>query len=384
MSVHIDSEFEGGNIEVVDARDPERIRLRVRPDGGTSYLQWFYFRVCGAKGVQCRMTLENAADAYVGGWEGYRVVASIDRQTWFRVDTILDDEGLVITHTPKTASTWFAYFAPYSLERHHDLVARALAAGADLEVVGASVDGRNIDVLTLGAPSSSLSLWIIGRQHPGEAMASWWMEGFIDRLIDCSDLSVRDLLQRASLRIVPMMNPDGVARGRLRTNAAGVDLNRAWANPDPIRAPEVQAVRRRMIETIPDLCLDVHGSEDVRHVFIVPPEGVRGQSGAIAELTGKFKQALLGANDDFQTAEGFPPVAPEEADLSICGNWLAETLGVLAVTLEMPFADTTHSPDPLLGWSPARAQQLGRDTIEALTAIMPTLSATQAARRSER
>ena len=25
-------------------------------------------------------------------------------------------------------------------------------------------------------------VWIIGRQHPGESMASWWMEGFVRRL----------------------------------------------------------------------------------------------------------------------------------------------------------------------------------------------------------
>jgi murein tripeptide amidase MpaA len=30
-------------------------------------------------------------------------------------------------------------------------------------------------------------VWIIARQHPGESMASWWMEGFVRRLLDAQD-----------------------------------------------------------------------------------------------------------------------------------------------------------------------------------------------------
>ena len=30
-------------------------------------------------------------------------------------------------------------------------------------------------------------VWVIARQHPGESMAEWWMEGFLGRLLDPSD-----------------------------------------------------------------------------------------------------------------------------------------------------------------------------------------------------
>jgi hypothetical protein len=84
----------------------------------------------------------------------------------------------------------------------------------------------------------------------------------------------RRLRDAAVLYVVPNMNPDGSRRGHLRTNAAGVDLNRAWADPSPERSPEVWWVLRRMQQTGLDLCLDVHGDEELPYNFISGSEGV--------------------------------------------------------------------------------------------------------------
>ena len=73
--------------------------------------------------------------------------------------------------------------------------------------------------LTVG--HGPLNFWVIGRQHPGESMASWWMEGFLDRLLDYNDAIARRLREKATFHIVPHMNPDGAIRGHLRCNAAG-------------------------------------------------------------------------------------------------------------------------------------------------------------------
>jgi murein tripeptide amidase MpaA len=47
-------------------------------------------------------------------------------QHWFRVDTAYDDASgtLTIKHTPKHGCVRYAYFAPYSWERHTELVMR--------------------------------------------------------------------------------------------------------------------------------------------------------------------------------------------------------------------------------------------------------------------
>ena len=106
----------------------------------------------------------------------------IDREEWVRVaDTSYDDGVLTIRLTPPTDCVWLAYFAPYSMERHHDLVATyRRPAVVDYRSLGKSLDGQDIDCLTIG--EGKLNVWLYARQHPGETMAEWWMEGALEKL----------------------------------------------------------------------------------------------------------------------------------------------------------------------------------------------------------
>src|SRR3546814_16624143 len=69
-------------------------------------------------------------------------------------------------------------------------------------------------------------VWLYARQHPGESMAEWWMEGALEQLTDPADPNARSLRQKCRFHIVPNMNPDGSRRGHLRTHYAGVHPNR--------------------------------------------------------------------------------------------------------------------------------------------------------------
>ncbi len=49
-------------------------------------------------------------------------------------------------------ATWFAYFTPYTLPRHTALIAEMqIKSRVRLEAFGPSLDGRDVDVLTIGA-----------------------------------------------------------------------------------------------------------------------------------------------------------------------------------------------------------------------------------------
>lgn len=144
----ISSTFDSGAIEVVRLDDPADIRLRLRKDNAADFHQWFHFRLMGAAGKPVRMVFENAASAaYPDGWKDYRCVASYDRQNWFRIaGTRYEDGQLVVEHTPERDSLYYAYFEPYSHERHLDLLARVeLSPYARVRNLGSSVDGRDID-----------------------------------------------------------------------------------------------------------------------------------------------------------------------------------------------------------------------------------------------
>ena len=372
----ISSAFDGGNIVCLECSAPSDIRLEIRRDKDSEFFQWFHFRLSGGKGQDCALKIINAgAAAYPKGWENYRAVASYDRADWFRVATDFDGKILTIRHRPERDSVYYAYFAPYSMERHHDLVAASLKSPrAALEVLGDTLDGQEIDLLTIGEPApEKRQLWAIARQHPGETMAEWWMEGFLARLLDGDDPVARAMLEKAAFYVVPNMNPDGSRRGHLRTNAAGVNLNREWQQPSQEKSPEVYWVRRRMEETGVDFCLDVHGDEAIPHNFIAGPEGVPSFSKRQKKLLAAFKSALLRANPDFQTEHGYPANKPGKANLKIGANWIAERFGCLAMTLEMPFKDVADGSEQRQGWSPARCRALGRSNLDAIHAVLDEL-----------
>ena len=374
--MQITSAFDSGNIEVVAADAADDIRLRIRPDGRADFRQWFHFRLSGARGAACALKIVNGDEiAYRGGFRDYRAVASYDRQHWFRVPTEFDGTVLTIRHTPERDAVWYAYFAPYSLERHLDLVARCQMDGrVRLESLGATVDGRDLDLLTIGeAGPGKRVCWVIGRQHPGESMASWWMEGFLDALLDRDDPVARQALAGAVFHVVPLVNPDGAVRGHLRTNAAGLDLNRQWRDPDPQTAPEIFLIRRRMVETGVDFCLDVHGDEEIPHNFIAGYEGIPTYTDRMAALLQEYPARLAALTGDFQTVHGYPKTAPGKANLAMCTANVAESFQCLALTLEMPFKDTADHPRPDVGWSPRRCAKLAEACLAALVPMLPTL-----------
>jgi murein tripeptide amidase MpaA len=391
--VHISDSFDAGNIEVVDASDPNAVALRIRKDSGSDHFQWFHFRVTGVRGTALRLQLRNAGEAsYVDGWEGYRACYSYDRATWRRVaDTSYADGTLTIAHTPERDAVWYAYFAPYSMERHHDLIARCLgSARVRHERLGHTLDGQDLDLLRVTAdgtakggecpkqagsePSPSKKrCWVIARQHPGESMAEHFMDGLLARLLDPNDPVARELLRRADFWIVPNMNPDGSRRGHLRTNAAGANLNREWLAPSMDRSPEVYLVRERMRGSGVDFALDVHGDEGLPYNFIAGPDGVSSVSEATNTLQSEFQAELCAANPDFQTKHGYPPSEPGTANMTMATNWIADAFGALALTLEMPFKDNADAPDLEYGWSPGRCEKLGACALSALLRVVDRL-----------
>lgn len=365
MAISIHSDFDGGNIEVVQDHGGGRFDLSIRPDHQSHYYQWFYFRVDGAAGSDLELRLTNAGgSAYTGGWTGYRARVSADKAHWTLADTDYADGVLTIRHKAASGSLWVAYFAPYDSDRHRALVERVKTLpGVGHRVLGQTLDGRDLDLFTLG--EGPRPVWLYARQHPGETMAEWWMEGAIPWLSGDAPEAVA-LRAAATFHIVLNVNPDGSARGHLRTNAAGTDLNRQWAEPSAEKSPEVLAIRNAMDETGVDFAIDVHGDEAIPHVFMAGFEGVPSWTPERDALYRRYLNALLARTPDFQTTFGYDVDAPGKANLAISTNAVAERYGAIAMTLEMPFKDHDDAPDAVEAWSPTRSQALGVACLKAL------------------
>jgi murein tripeptide amidase MpaA len=368
-ALHIDAGFDSGNIDVLGI-EGATARLAIRPDNLSDFFQWFHFRVSAPAGEEVVLKLTGlAASAYPGGWPDYDACVSEDRDYWARAASTYDKDAdggtLTIRFLPAGGVFWVAYFAPFSMERHHDLIAGAAASeGVDYVRLGTTLDGQPIDCLELG--EGQTQVWLYGRQHPGETQAEWWMEGALACLTDPADPVARALRARCRLHIVPNCNPDGSRRGHLRTNAVGTNLNREWAEPTPEKSPEVLAIRNRMDQTGVDFAMDVHADEAIPAVFLAGFEGIPSWTEEQGDGFYRYQAILDRRTPDFQTRLGYPKAPAGKANLSMSTNQLAERFGAVAMTLEMPYKDLADFPEPEQGWSPERCKLLGRECLAAL------------------
>ncbi|MBE0407858.1 MULTISPECIES: M14 family metallopeptidase [Psychrobacter] len=374
--MHISAHFDSGNIEVINSDDKNNIQLAIRPDVGGEFFQWFNFLIQGQVGEHYVLNIVNAGGAsYLEGWDSYQAVASFDRDYWFRLPTSYKDGTLTIEADMEYDTIQIAYFAPYSYERHLDLLASVqLHPLVTLEHLGETLDKRDLTVVKIGdGDSNKRSIWITARQHPGETMAEWLVDGLIHSLLDNDNASARLLLDKANFYIVPNMNPDGSVRGHLRTNAVGTNLNREWSNPSLDKSPEVFYVINKMQQTGVDLFYDVHGDEALPFVFLAGSQGVPSYNDRLACLRERFSEVLKLASADFQTEKGYEVNAPGKANMSLATNWVAERFDCLANTLEMPFKDNDNVPNVATGWSPERSIKLGEASLVAMLSVVDDL-----------
>ena len=368
MSIKISSQFDAGAIDIVSATSADAIDLNIRKDSAAEIRQWFYFRLQGAQGEACTIRFLNAGKAaYPAGWEDYQAMASYDRVNWFRVPTTFDGDVMTISHTPGMDSVYYAYFEPYSWERHLELLDRAqMSEHVRMLDLGSTIDGRDMNLLVIGDPDAKRKVWVIARQHPGETMAEWFVEGMLDSLLDPADPFGRQCLKEAVFYVVPNMNPDGSVRGNLRTNAAGANLNREWNTPTMERSPEVFLVKNKMKETGCDLFLDVHGDEGLPYVFTAGSGALPDFSAEQAAQEKQFAEYFKVASPDFQDVHGYGDSPYTDETITMGSPHITHAFGCLSLTLELPFKDNANDPDPQSGWDGARSARLGGAVLQAV------------------
>jgi len=368
MPIKISQHFDSGAIDVVQADTPRQIDLNLRKDSSADIHQWFHFRLQGARGQACTIRFLNAGQAtYPKGFDGYQVVASYDTENWFRVPTSFDGQVMTVSHTPELDSVYYAYFEPYTWERHLRLLGEVAENPiARVHDIGTTVDGRDMNLVVIGNPQAEKKIWVIARQHPGETMAEWFVEGMMDALLDNANPVARKLLQRAVFYIVPNMNPDGSVRGNLRTNAAGANLNREWMAPSPTRSPEVLCVRNKIQETGVDMFFDIHGDEALPYNFVAGCEMLTDFTPERAAAQNAFIERYMASSPDFQNVVGYAASKYNEELLTLASKYIGHTYKCLSLTLEMPFKDNANLPDPQVGWNGARSANLGAAMLQPI------------------
>lgn len=367
----VNTKFDAGSIVVYDLSNPQNLRFGIRNDTNSHFAQWFYFQLSNVKDQELTLSLEGLdKTAYPDGWDGYNVCASYDNQNWFRIDSSFANDTLSWSLTPECNSIYFAYFEPYSYARHLELIGFANECeNVQHQVIGQTAEGRNLDLLVIGDPDAKHKVWITARQHPGESMAEWFMEGLIHRLCDEQDAVSTSLLKNHVFYLVPNMNPDGAYHGNLRTNTTGTNLNREWLTPSIDKSPEVYYTRNKMLETGADLFFDIHGDEALPYVFTSGCEDNPSFSAKQNALQQQVEELFLLINPDYQTTVGYPKGHFSSESATVGTKWVGNQFDCLAYTLEMPFKDNANLPNSLYGWNGERSSLLGASLLTMLNLV---------------
>ena len=121
-----------------------------------------------------------------------------------------------------------------------------------LESLGRSVEGREIQLLTLGRGRRRVLLW--SQMHGNEPSATPALLDLVETLAGIDAPEHRLILDKLTLLIVPMLNPDGTER-YARRNAQAIDLNRDALGLATPEGRLLKAVRDRFE---PELGFNLH------------------------------------------------------------------------------------------------------------------------------
>ena len=226
--------------------------------------------------------------------------------------------------------------------------------GGQRLTLGQSLDNRPIEAIRFGDPSAKKLIVILGHQHPPEVTGSYALKPFVRELARQLQNS-----KQYQLLAIPLLNPDGVARGHWRANRGGVDLNRDWGS---FTQPETRAVgawlAKNAAKTTPIAMLDFHSTS--RNLFYVQGDEESGQNQ-------RFLQKWLAGKETQFPGYAFTIEKPNANPGSgTAKNWFFSCYAIPSYTYEVG----DNAPQAA---TEAAATALAADFITALSALPETI-----------
>jgi hypothetical protein len=311
----ISTNFEGGSlgkvIKVTDTHTRCILLGEVDQFGRNRQISWYYFRIDGAPHSELTIDFTDIVGEYNFRPGAQAItpdtppVYSYDNQHWTHVakeQWTAVASSMRLRFKPTQPRLWIAHVPPYT-NQHLARLLESIKGTPELEcqVIGKSVQGRDIPMLTITSPDrvpeQKKVVWLMFRQHSWETGSSWVGEGAIRFLLSSDPIATR-IRKDTIFKILPMQDPDGVFRGGVRFNAYGFDLNRNWDTDDPVKMPEITAARNAILDWVDagkriDFFLSLHNDET--NEYLTPP------------LSAKFSELGQKVFDELKRTTSFDP-----------------------------------------------------------------------------
>ncbi len=245
--VFFSNDFAGGRLNAIEQKGEQNYTILIQPENAPiNNSAWYAFKVWSAKPQCVQVELR-----YEDGRHRYIPKLSRDGETWqpiapekFSVDTTRYTALLQLDISRDTL--WVAAQELITTAQFNRWIdGLAGKPYVSTREIGRSHMGRPIRLMEISeAPDARKHVLIISRQHPPEVTGSLALMAFVEKIAGESALAARFRKQFA-VKVIPLMNPDGVDEGHWRHNARGVDLNRDWYN---FNQPETRAARDEFLK----------------------------------------------------------------------------------------------------------------------------------------
>jgi hypothetical protein len=126
-----------------------------------------------------------------------------------------------------------------------------------LERIGASIEGRSINMITAGTGPKRVLLW--SQMHGDEPTATLALMDILHFVVSSmvKERWIGEMLKGVTLHIIPMLNPDGAERVERRTSV-GIDMNRDALD---LATPEARILRDAQRHLKPAFGFNLHDQE---------------------------------------------------------------------------------------------------------------------------
>lgn len=269
---------------------------------------------------------------------------------------------------------YFAYSVPYTytqlneyLKALEDDPARCLYVTR--KTLCRTIAGNKCEYLTITNPGTvqeveaRRGIVVSGRVHPGETVGSWMIHGLIDFLTSAAP-EAHQLRNTFCVKVVPMLNPDGVVNGNHRTNLSGADLNRRWKYPSKQLHPTIYAMKRMIkgfaAKTPLEIICDFHGHSRKKNIFIFGCNSAKEP-----EACKLFPYILSKINPSFNFKDcRFGIQRAKEATLRV--SLFKELRLPKVYTLEASFAGADCGPQAHTHFTTGQLEEMGKDFLLAV------------------